>query len=92
MRLDLITADVLDNKYYVGVQNNLGLFTSDHALTTLPQLNNAVNENAKSADVWVKKFKRASVKMGEIEVLTGDQGEIRKKCSAVNARVSLAVE
>ena len=91
-RLDLITADVLDNKYYVGLQNNLGLLISDHALTTQPDLNKEVNENAKSASRWVRKYKRASVKMGGIEVLTGNQGEIRRNCRVINSLPSLAVE
>ncbi|CAA6653933.1 unnamed protein product [Spirodela intermedia] len=79
VRMDLITADVLDNKYYVGVQNNLGLFTSDHALTTVDALKAA-------------KFARATVKMGEIEVLTGEQGEIRQQCRVINSAPSLAAE
>ncbi|CAA7388369.1 unnamed protein product [Spirodela intermedia] len=92
VRMDLITADVLDNKYYVGVQNNLGLFTSDHALTTVDALKAAVDENAGNPAVWAEKFARATVKMGEIEVLTGEQGEIRQQCRVINSAPSLAAE
>ncbi|CAA7388367.1 unnamed protein product [Spirodela intermedia] len=92
VRLDLITADVLDNKYYLGLENNLGLFTSDHALTTVAALKAAVEVNARNPAVWAEKFKRASVKMGRIEVLTGKEGEIRKQCSVINSRPRLAVE
>ncbi|MQM04207.1 hypothetical protein Taro_037002 [Colocasia esculenta] len=85
-RLDIITADVLDNKYYVALQQQLGLLTSDQALTTDPALKAEVDENAGRPNGWATKFHRATVKMGAIEVLTGSQGEIRRNCRVVNSR------
>ena len=83
--MDLITPAVLDNKYYLGLANNLGLFTSDQALLANATLKKAVDEFVKSESKWKSKFAKAMVKMGNIEVLTGTQGEIRLNCRVVNS-------
>jgi peroxidase len=82
--MDLITPAVLDNKYYVGLTNNLGLFTSDQALLTNATLKKSVDEFVKSDSKWKSKFAKSMVKMGNIEVLTGTQGEIRLNCRVIN--------
>ncbi|KAL5713323.1 peroxidase [Ranunculus cassubicifolius] len=82
--MDTITPNVLDNKYYVGLLQNKGLFTSDATLLTDRQTLREVTSNANQARAWEMKFVDAMVKMGEIEVLIGEQGEVRKKCSIVN--------
>ncbi|PKA48901.1 Peroxidase 5 [Apostasia shenzhenica] len=88
--LDIITQGVLDNKYYVGLQNNLGLLTSDHALLTDSQLSASVQGNVNSQANWTAKFVAAMLKMGKIQVLTGTQGQIRTNCRVVNNASSLA--
>ncbi|KAF8692495.1 hypothetical protein HU200_039593 [Digitaria exilis] len=82
--MDLMTPEVLDNKYYLGLTNNLGLFTSDQALLTNATLKKAVDEFVKSESKWKSKFTKAMVKMGSIQVLTGTQGEIRLNCRVIN--------
>ncbi|XP_052155196.1 peroxidase 1-like [Oryza glaberrima] len=85
--MDVITPAALDNRYYVGVANNLGLFTSDHALLTNATLRASVDEFVKSETRWKSKFVKAMVKMGGIEVKTGTtQGEVRLNCRVVNKR------
>ena len=88
--MDLITPAVLDNKYYLGLANNLGLFTSDQALLANATLKKAVDEFVKSESKWKSKFAKAMVKMGNIEVLTGTQGEIRLNCRVINSGSSAA--
>ncbi|KAK1305370.1 Peroxidase 5 [Acorus calamus] len=83
--LDIITPNVLDNRYYTGLQLNLALLTSDQALLTNVNTSAAVNSNANNQTAWVEKFKKAMVRMGNIGVLTGTQGEIRKNCRVVNS-------
>ncbi|XP_010254706.1 PREDICTED: peroxidase 5-like [Nelumbo nucifera] len=82
--MDRFTPLVLDNKYYVGLLQNKGLFTSDQTLLTIEVTRNEVMENAYKPGVWEQKFIASMIKMGEIEVLTGNQGEVRKVCSRVN--------
>ncbi|RWR94462.1 peroxidase 5-like protein [Cinnamomum micranthum f. kanehirae] len=89
--LDIITPDVLDNRYYVGLTLNLGLLTSDHALTTNSTLATMVNNNVNNGTAWAVKFALAMVKMGNIEVKEGTQGEIRTNCRVINSASSDSV-
>nr|DAD22306.1 TPA_asm: hypothetical protein HUJ06_023769 [Nelumbo nucifera] len=82
--MDRFTPLVLDNKYYVGLVQNKGLFTSDQTLLTNELTRKEVMENAYYPGVWEKKFVASMIKMGEIEVKTGNQGEVRKVCRRVN--------
>ncbi|KAG2616587.1 peroxidase 1-like [Panicum virgatum] len=82
--MDLITPTKLDSKYYVGLQNNLGLFSSDAALMTNATTKALVDAFARSEATWRAKFARSMLKMGGIEVLTGTQGEIRRNCRVIN--------
>jgi peroxidase len=83
--MDLMTPAVLDNRYFLGLTNNLGLFTSDEALLTNATLKASVDEFVKSENRWKKKFAKAMVKMGDMEVLTGTRGEIRLNCRVINS-------
>ncbi|XP_044474345.1 peroxidase 5-like [Mangifera indica] len=74
----------MDSGYYVDILNNRGLFTSDQALLTNPATAQQVNQNAMSPFLWKKKLAAAMVKMGKVDVLTGNAGEIRANCRVVN--------
>ncbi|XP_031498594.1 peroxidase 5-like [Nymphaea colorata] len=82
--MDTITPVVLDNMYYVGLLRNLGLFTSDQALLTSSASKQMVVDNVNNPSGWATKFAKSMVKMGNIEVLTGTQGEIRQNCHVIN--------
>ncbi|WVZ96645.1 hypothetical protein U9M48_042257 [Paspalum notatum var. saurae] len=82
--MDVITPTAFDNRYYVGVANNLGLFKSDAALLTNATMKALVDDFVRSEGRWKAKFARSMVKMGEIQVLTGTQGEIRRNCRIIN--------
>ncbi|KAH6832285.1 hypothetical protein C2S53_005634 [Perilla frutescens var. hirtella] len=84
VNLDSITPSCLDNKYYVGLTAKRGLLTSDQTLMSSPLTSKIVSYNAQNNDVWSKKFAAAMVRMGGIEVLTGNKGQIRKNCRFVN--------
>jgi peroxidase len=82
--VDPSTPAVLDNNYYKLLSLNLGLFFSDNQLRTNATLNTSVNSFSANETLWKEKFVAAMVKMGNIEVLTGTQGQIRLNCSVVN--------
>ncbi|CAA2961542.1 peroxidase 5-like [Olea europaea subsp. europaea] len=82
--LDVQTPNRLDNKYYKNLKNHQGVLTSDQTLMNSPSTAGIVRENAKNEMAWKHKFAAAMVKMGYIDVLSGNQGEIRKNCRIVN--------
>ncbi|GMI98786.1 RARE COLD INDUCIBLE GENE 3, PEROXIDASE 3 [Hibiscus trionum] len=72
-----------DANYYVTVKQHKGLFQSDAALLT-NQLSNHIVHQLVDPNIFFHEFARSMVKMGAIGVLTGNAGEIRKKCYIVN--------
>ncbi|KAK4280163.1 hypothetical protein QN277_011823 [Acacia crassicarpa] len=82
--MDLRTPDLFDNKYYVGLVNREGLFTSDQDLFTDERTKEIVIEFAEDQSVFFEKFAEAMMKMGQLGVLTGSNGEIRGNCSVRN--------
>eukprot|EP01018_Ginkgo_biloba_P009043 Gb_37292 [translate_table: standard] len=87
--LDILTPNVFDNKYYVNQLNRQVLFTSDETLyfdnsTTRSILTSfAINQA-----FFFQQFVVGMFKMGQLGVLTGSQGEIRKNCSVPNSSSS----
>ncbi|CAL4922830.1 unnamed protein product [Urochloa decumbens] len=81
---DFVTPNAFDNQYYRNVLAHKVLFTSDAALLTTPATAKMVKDNANVPGSWEGKFRKAFVKMSQIEVKTGNQGEIRKNCRVVN--------
>lgn len=82
--LDVLTPNKLDNKYYVNLMNSRGLLTSDQTLMSSPKTAKLVQKYARNGSAWSKKFAAAMVRMGSIEVLAGNNGEIRRNCRVVN--------
>ncbi|KAM1021064.1 hypothetical protein ACFX15_041467 [Malus domestica] len=83
--MDPASPIVTDASYYAGILKNRGLFTSDQTLLTNSATANQVKHNARIPLLWKKKFSAAMVKMGQLEVLTGNAGEIRANCRAINS-------
>ncbi|KAL5228078.1 hypothetical protein ABZP36_016343 [Zizania latifolia] len=81
---DIRTPDTFDNKYYVDLQNQQGLFTTDQGLYTDARTKPLVTKFAVDESAFFEQFKYSMIKMGQIEVLTGVQGQIRKHCSVPN--------
>lgn len=83
--MDPSSPGVADVGYYKNILANRGLFTSDQTLLTNTETASQVNQNARHSNMWASKFADAMVKMGQIGVLTGNAGEIRTNCRAVNS-------
>lgn len=73
-----------DLSYYRDVYSNRGLFVSDQALLNDKWTRQYVERmaSADSTDEYFRDYAEAMTNMGRIEVLTGDNGEIRKVCGA----------
>lgn len=82
--MDPISPSVSDTAYYRNILNNRGLFTSDQALLSDTGTAVLVNQYARNPVLWGNKFADAMVAMGQIGVITGDDGEIRRNCRVVN--------
>ncbi|KAK7246129.1 hypothetical protein RIF29_40988 [Crotalaria pallida] len=88
--LDLTTPDTFDNNYYSNLQSQNGLLQSDQELfstsgaDTIAIVNNFINNQT----LFFEVFKASMIKMGNIGVLTGSQGEIRTQCNFVNGNSS----
>ncbi|KAM0864572.1 hypothetical protein ACQ4PT_043827 [Festuca glaucescens] len=83
--LDATTANAFDNAYYTNLLSQKGLLHSDQVLFNNAATDNTVRNFASSAAAFSSAFATAMVKMGNIEPLTGTQGQIRLSCSKVNS-------
>ncbi|KAI3975866.1 hypothetical protein MKX01_030711 [Papaver californicum] len=82
--LDIRSPNVFDNKYYVDLMNRQGLFTSDQDLFMDARTKPIVTSFAVNQNLFFERFVFSMIKMGQLSVLTGNQGEIRTNCSARN--------
>lgn len=74
----------LDAKYYENLMKGRGLLTSDQTLVENPWTAGLVAGHALSPDAWKEEFAAAMARMGRVDVVTGDEGEIRRSCRVVN--------
>ncbi|XP_052480977.1 peroxidase 27 isoform X2 [Gossypium raimondii] len=73
-----------DEAYYTLVSKRRGLFGSDAALLNNAETKAYVLQASRHGSTFAKDFAVSMEKMGKVEVLTGNQGEIRKHCAMVN--------
>jgi peroxidase len=86
--LDIRSPNNFDNKYYVDLMNRQGLFTSDQDLYTNKKTRGIVTSFAVNQSLFFDKFVVAMIKMSQLKVLTGNQGEIRASCEERNSGYS----
>ncbi|KAI3880258.1 hypothetical protein MKX03_031754 [Papaver bracteatum] len=85
INIDPATPRRFDNMYYQNLVQGKGLFTSDQVLYTNPASRDTVNEFARNTFNFNRAFSNAMVKLGRVGVKTGNQGEIRRDCTAFNS-------
>ncbi|KAG1327980.1 putative Peroxidase 12 [Cocos nucifera] len=78
--LDRRSPYTFDNKYYVNIMNRQGLFTSDQSLYADSRTRPIVTSFAVNQSLFFEKFAAAMIKVGQLDVLTGNQGGIRAQC------------
>lgn len=87
--LDIRSPNAFDNKYYVDLMNRQGVFTSDQDLYTDTRTREIVTSYAINQTLFYENFVLSMIKMGQLNVLTGTEGEIRSNCSARNSDSNL---
>ena len=85
---DPTTPDTFDKNYYSNLQVQKGLLQSDQELfsTSGADTISIVNKFSSDQNAFFESFKAAMIKMGNIGVLTGTKGEIRRHCNFVNTQ------
>ncbi|KAL4189904.1 hypothetical protein AMTRI_Chr08g167780 [Amborella trichopoda] len=83
-QLDLVTPDIFDNSYYKNLQTLKGLLHSDQALLNGDSADSLSETYAADTETFFADFAQSMIKMGNIKVLTGSQGEVRTNCRKVN--------
>ncbi|XBJ11147.1 peroxidase 2-like [Aegilops tauschii subsp. strangulata] len=83
-RVVAIVRDEVKKFVYKNVLAHKVLFTSDTTLLTTLATTQMVRDSTNIPRQWEQKFNKATVKMGAIEVKTGYQGKIRRKCRVVD--------
>ena len=85
---DPTTPDKFDKNYYSNLQGKKGLLQSDQELfsTSGADTISIVNKFSADKNAFFDSFEAAMIKMGNIGVLTGKKGEIRKHCNFVNSK------
>lgn len=84
INMDPTTPQTFDNAYFQNLQKGMGLFVSDQVLFTDSRSTATVNLFASNNAAFQQAFVTAITKLGRVGVKTGNQGEIRRDCSAVN--------
>ncbi|XP_028766876.1 peroxidase 57-like [Neltuma alba] len=82
--LDAKTPFAVDNQYYKQILQKNGVLSIDQNLAVSTSTKSIVTALASDTAQFQQSFADAMVKMGRIQVLVGNAGEIRKKCSAFN--------
>ncbi|XP_073298395.1 peroxidase 10-like [Primulina huaijiensis] len=82
--LDSATSSKFDNSYFKNLVNSSGILLSDQTLMSDNKTAALVLNYSKYPFMFFKDFGVSMTKMGNIGVLTGDDGEIRKNCRVVN--------
>ncbi|XP_010249421.1 PREDICTED: peroxidase 41-like [Nelumbo nucifera] len=82
---DVTTPYTFDNAYYQNLQKGLGLLATDQKLYADPQTRSYVSLMAKDQQGFFDHFVSAMIKLGNIGVKTGNDGEIRRDCGFFNA-------
>ncbi|XP_050374781.1 peroxidase 66-like [Argentina anserina] len=72
----------LDVQYYLNLQKKKGLLATDQVLATDPRTSGIVNKMAADPQGWGKKFIDAMARLGRVNTLKKDEGQIRVNCRA----------
>ncbi|KAK9715037.1 hypothetical protein RND81_06G138500 [Saponaria officinalis] len=78
------TPTIFDNAYFWGILKGKGLFSIDSSVSTDHRTMMIASLFAADQNHFFKAFSSAFVKLSTSNVLTGNMGEVRKRCDQVN--------
>ncbi|XP_006365355.1 peroxidase 2-like [Solanum tuberosum] len=78
------TPALFDSKYFSNLVSKKGLLHSDQALFSGGETDELVKTYSTNLRTFSKDFAKSMIKMGNIKLLTGNQGQIRVDCRKVN--------
>uniref|UniRef100_A0A1J3D7P9 Peroxidase n=1 Tax=Noccaea caerulescens TaxID=107243 RepID=A0A1J3D7P9_NOCCA len=82
--LDRSTPLTFDNAFFGQIRLRRGVLQLDQRLATDEATSSVVAQYAADNDLFKRQFAIAMVKLGAVDVFTGDDGEIRTNCWAFN--------
>ena len=85
--LDDASVEVFDNSYYKDLMQARGLLATDEAIMNDTTTKSFVQQYATNQELFFEGFKKSMIKTSNINVLTGDEGEIRINCSLQNSKL-----
>lgn len=83
--LDEKTPNVFDNMFYNQTLRSRAVLHLDQQLSLDPSTSDMVSSYAANGASFQQSFADAMIKMGNIDVMVGNNGEIRKNCRAFNS-------
>jgi len=88
--LDLETPEAFDNHYYANLRSGEGLLKTDQLLYSngTETTKDWVEFYIQHQPTFFSNFKKSMIKMGNIKLLTGTSGEIRRNCRSINLHSS----
>lgn len=82
--LDLVTPNSFDNNYFRNLLQRRGLLQSDQVLFSGQSTDAIVTQYSNNPATFAADFAAAMIRMGEIQPLVGQNGIIRRICTAIN--------
>lgn len=82
--LDATTPRVFDSAYYKNLQKKMGLLRTDQLLYSDSRTSPLVSAFASQPHLFHYQFGVSMAKLGNVQVLTGEEGEVRSNCNFVN--------
>ncbi|KAJ4830635.1 hypothetical protein Tsubulata_036744 [Turnera subulata] len=81
---DATTPFIFDNAYYHNLKKGLGLLATDQMLVLDPLTQGYVDMMATDQQIFFDYFAAAMIKLGQVGVKIGSDGEIRQRCDFFN--------
>lgn len=82
------TPFTLDNSFYLGLLNKKAFLKLDQELAFTDLTSRLAAQYANNPKFFQGQFSESMIKLGNVSVLTGQQGEIRLNCRRVNGDTS----